>query len=180
MSHDYPARRGTSTPPEPDGPAVPGAVESYLICDAEKGELRWTATRGKARAGALAGSTAANGYQYIKLQGKGYLAHRVIWFFAHGVWPSGSLDHINGDRSDNRIANLREVSARGNAENMRRPGRANTSGFLGVSRVKESNRWLATIRANGRSISLGYFGTPEEAHATYVQAKRRLHAGCTI
>ncbi len=89
-----------------------------------------------------------------------------------------TIDHINGDKVDNRLENLRLVSHGENLQNIRKPMRNNTSGFLGVCR--SGGKFMATISVNGKSLNLGSFDKPEAAHAAYVAAKRRLHACCTI
>lgn len=127
--------------------------------------------------------TAGNnaGYRRVSFDSKRYMAHRVAWLYVHGTWPAQDIDHINGDRGDNRIANLRDVPNEINRENMRRPrGAATTSGLLGVFLHKQSGRWRARIQVKKKGIHIGMFDTPEEAHQAYLEAKRKLHEGCTI
>jgi hypothetical protein len=95
-----------------------------------------------------------------------------------GRWPNGVVDHINGDTSDNQWSNLRDVTHSVNCQNQRRAKRSNASGLLGVSFFDGKPR--ASISVDGRPIHLGTFDTPEAAHQAYVEAKRKLHAGCTI
>lgn len=90
------------------------------------------------------------------------LAHRAIWTIVHGEWPSGDIDHINGDPADNRLCNLRDVPHAENLKNM--SARAdNTSGFTGVSYQKSRGRWIAQISVGGTTRSLGTFCTAVEA-----------------
>jgi hypothetical protein len=105
-------------------------------------------------------------------------AHRWAWFLHYGTWPDGQIDHINGDKLDNRIQNLRLASPEINSQNQRRPMSTNKSGFLGVTKFR--GKFRANISATGKHQFLGSFDTPQEAHAAYVQAKRELHAGCTL
>jgi hypothetical protein len=111
----------------------------------------------------------------ISLDNIYYRAHRLAWLYVHDVWPDDQIDHINGCRDDNRIANLREVTNAQNMQNLHRPHSRNTSGYLGVHFVRERNRWGAQIRDNGRKRNLGHFATAEEASAAYLAAKRELH-----
>lgn len=147
-------------------------VMEQLSYDPETGELRWKVPScNSVKAGNVAGALAPDGYRCIKLGPKIFGAHRLAWFIVHGEWPDGEIDHINGIRDDNRIANLRDISRQGNVHNRRKSWSA--SGYLGVSR--NHGRWRASISVNGRTITIGNFGTPEEAHAAYLEAKRRLH-----
>ena len=98
--------------------------------------------------------------------------------YVNGSWPIGEIDHVNGDRGDNRIANLRDVDHKTNSQNERRARAINTSGFLGVS--KQGNKWQASIRHGGKQLYLGLFAAKEEAHSAYLAAKRLLHAGNTL
>lgn len=141
------------------------------------GRLMWIDPPGKAKVGDIAGSP-HNGYIQVGLFGRRYYAHRLAWFLHYGRWPQGELDHVNGNRADNRIENLREVTRDENAQNRRKAQGNNKLGVLGVYR--HSERFRAQIMAAGGRIHLGLFDTVEEAHAAYVAAKRRFHAGNTL
>jgi hypothetical protein len=103
-----------------------------------------------------------------------YLGHRLVWLYHNGCWPSKFLDHIDGDRENNRIENLREASRTDNNRNVSRQ-RNNTSGFKGVSLMKRDNVWIAQITVNRKNYYLGRFSTPEEAYAAYCKAAKELH-----
>lgn len=118
------------------------------------------------------------GYVAIRLDGRLYQAHRLAWLYMTGAWPAADVDHINGDRADNRWVNLRDVPHQANMQNQRRPRSDNKTGFLGVHRI--GDRFGAQIKGPRGWLGLGYFATPEEAHAAYLKAKRELHEGCTI
>lgn len=126
----------------------------------------------------IAGSMTGGRYWHIKLDGKKYQAHRLAWFHAYGEWPKGEVDHIDGDRLNNRIANLRDVPSTVNQHNLRRAFSNNKLGLLGVS--QKGNRFLAEIQVSRKKIHVGYFATAAEAHAAYVAAKRKHHEGCTL
>lgn len=104
--------------------------------------------------------------------------HRIAWLLVHGTLPA-QIDHINGDRQDNRLANLREVVGWSNQQNVRRPTVRNKLGVLGVS-SSGYGRFFATITSKGKTVHLGTHDTAELAHAVYVKAKRELHAGNTL
>lgn len=99
-------------------------------------------------------------------------AHRVAWAVHHGEWPTHQIDHINGDRTDNRIANLRDVPNAENAKNMR-PKSTNTSGVTGVFFAKHVQKWTAQIRHGGRTRHLGLFSEKREAVAARRIAERQ-------
>ena len=129
------------------------------------GKLYWKIDHPKkrTRAGDLAG-TLNKGYLFTKIDGKIYPNHRLIFFLHHGYWPK-IVDHINRDTQDNRIENLREVTAAGNALN-RGVRKDNKLGIMGV-RLHRSGRYEAIFMGK----SLGYFDTTEEASKTYEEAK---------
>lgn len=105
---------------------------------------------------------------------KDYLfAHRVAWAIHYGRWPVDQLDHINGDKSDNRISNLREVTNAQNAKNTKRH-RDNKSGRTGVFQLQHRNVWLAFIMSGGKRQHLGHFRTFEDACAARSAAEREL------
>lgn len=111
----------------------------------------------------------SHGYIAVNLNGERFLAHRVIWLMSTGKWPKEQLDHINGNRSDNRIKNLRECN---NSENNRAVGikSSNTSGFKGVTFNKASGKYFAYIRVNYKRIHLGVWNTAKEAAVSYNKA----------
>jgi hypothetical protein len=112
-------------------------------------------------------------YIVIRVNGITYRAHRLAWYYVYGSMPDGQLDHINGDKTDNRICNLRLATP---AENISNRGLQynNSSGYKGVTRLK-SGRWSANIRNDGCRNHLGTFDTAEQAHAAYCEAARDLH-----
>ena len=150
-----------------------------LRYDPYTGAFTWAVSPGRrVRAGTPAG-TESDGYRQVCYGGKVYKAHRLAWFLVYGAWPSEQVDHRNGVRDDNRIANLRAVGFEGNAQNIRVAYKNNvTSGMLGVTRRRK--KWEAAIMCRGVKHYLGVFATPEDAHAAYVEAKRKLHDTCTI
>lgn len=130
------------------------------------------------RAGDKAGCIGRNGYVQIAIEGKIYLAHRLAFALMTDSWPPEDVDHINGQRSDNRFSNLRLATRGVNMQNRRGANPNSKSGLLGTS--KSGNHWVARIFTNGKATKFGRFDTPEEAHAAYIDAKRVVHAGCTI
>lgn len=129
---------------------------------------RWNGIWANQRALAHKGS---DGYFKGKIWGIPVRAHRVIWAMAHGNWPENDIDHINHDRSDNRLANLRVVSRAENLRNMTKR-RDNTSGVAGVTWKKSSGRWNASIFTGGKRRHLGYFDTIAEAARARSDAER--------
>jgi hypothetical protein len=121
-----------------------------------------------------AGCASASGYRQIWFQGRQHMEHRVAWFLHYGEWPKEQVDHINGVRSDNRIANLRGATPSQNLRNRPRP-RNNTSGHKGVSWNTGRQAWLATIRYEGTNKNLGYFAAREDAAAAYNRAALKYH-----
>jgi hypothetical protein len=115
------------------------------------------------------------------IDGVRYQAHRLAWFYVNRCWPRGVIDHEHGHTENNRIANLRDVTRRINQQNQRRPHKDSRTGFLGVTKLKDTGRYQANIASvDGIKHSLGCFDTPEEAHKVYVEEKRRIHEGCTL
>lgn len=152
-----------------------------LSYDAETGVFTWIASQsGRVKVGDVAGCDNGLGYLQIRYRDKNYRAHRLAWFITHGKWPDGDIDHINGKRSDNRIANLRDVSRSVNLQNQRKPRAGSKSGFLGVGWNKSRGKWMAYINIDGKVKYLGYFDDPAIAHEAYLTAKRSAHKGCTI
>lgn len=139
----------------------------------------WRVDVSNIKKGRTAGTVnGARGYRQIRVDKRVVMEHRLVWLRVYGAFPKGEIDHINGDHGDNRIENLRDVSAGVNMQNLRVPRRTNKIGLLGVTR--SGKRFRATIRTNGKAKYLGSFDTPDEAHEAYINAKRSMHVGCTI
>lgn len=138
----------------------------------ETGDLTWRVSRSGVRPDRLTGRTRRNGYAFVFVSGKFYLAHRVAWAVHTGSWPTTNVDHINGIKCDNRWCNLRLATKSQNGMN-RGVQSNNTSGFKGVSRNR--NRWSASIHIAGRKRHLGTYDTPEEAYAVYCKTASELH-----
>lgn len=154
-------------------------LRELLDYNPESGILTWrVAASAKAPAGAVAGGPDSSGYTKIGLLGRDYRAQRLAWLHHYGEWPKGQVDHIDGNPANNAIANLRDVPQTMNQQNQRKAHAHNSHGFMGVSRL--GKKWQARIKVGAERLYLGVFATPEHAHAVYLDAKRRLHVGCTI
>lgn len=121
-----------------------------------------------------------NGYARITILGRRYYAHRLAWFYMTGEWPSMEIDHRNGDRSDNRWDNLRDVAPLVNKQNKRSASVSSKSGILGVSWDAPRRAWVARIKVGMVYKYLGRFDDIEAARHAYLAAKRKFHEGCTI
>lgn len=156
-------------------------LRALLEYDPETGVFKWRVSRKGpgAKAGGAAGWTRSDGYVSIKINGHKHWAHRLAWLYVYGVWPQHGIDHIDGNSSNNAIVNLRDVPHMVNLHNVRRERSNKTSGL--PKGVKRNGRgFAARITAHGKTLSLGQFATPQEAHSAYLVAKRALHEGCTI
>jgi hypothetical protein len=137
-----------------------------LNYDPDAGVFTWKVSRGNRVAGSVAGTIDNNGYCRIKFGSKLELAHRLAWLWAHGKWPQNQIDHINGNRSDNRIHNLRDVSRALNGMNRHRPNPNNRVGLIGVDRQRNGK-----FRATFCRKHLGIFATASEAEVAVTNAR---------
>lgn len=154
-------------------------LKERLSYNPEDGTFTWIDSRCYSRKnGQKAGYSKTKRYVEIEIDGLSYGAHRLAWLFMTGAWPKDYVDHIDCDPSNNRFGNLREATHQQNSQNTKRPSQNNTTGFLGVS--KKGLKWRSSIRIHNKLIHLGYFFTPDEAHAAYLKAKRKLHPFGTI
>lgn len=129
---------------------------SVLEYNPETGVFKWKVTTSpKAVAGSLAGYI-NNGYLKIGINGKQYPAHRLAWFYYYKEWPKNQIDHIDRNRQNNAITNLRDVSGSVNAHNQTIDS-TNTSGAKGVYYSHQKQRWVAYIIVNRKNIYLGHF-----------------------
>lgn len=145
----------------------------------QTGVFRWSESAHKPLIGKIAGNPNSNGYIKFSIGGRTYMAHRLAWLYVYGKWPTNTIDHMDGDRTNNRISNLRDVTQLVNRQNVRRTVSGKDSP-LGVTLHKKSQRWQAQIRVHGKSVYLGLFDCKNEAHNAYLAAKRAFHDGCLI
>jgi hypothetical protein len=146
-----------------------------LNYDQQSGAFTWRNAKSRPDLeGKKAGYVDAQGYVRIQLRGVDFAAHRLAWFYMTGNWPQ-EIDHINGERSDNRWQNLREADRLINTQN--RVTKASSSGYVGVSRYNKSGMWKAQIAVNRQKFFLGSFADPKDAHDAYLKAKADMHVG---
>ena len=142
--------------------------------DGESGVLRWRKRVAfRIRIGDIAGSFhEATGYRVVQIGPKKYRAHRIVMAMVTGEWPSGEVDHINGNRADNRPANLRPSTRAQNMMNKSRY-RSNKSGIKGVCWSRSHGKWHAQISIDRKVIGLGFFDEINEAADAYRLAAER-------
>lgn len=135
------------------------------LCEVS-GRIFWTSRptpKTRIEIGQEAGTLHYSGYKQFSFRGSFYAAHRVAWMLHHGSWPTGFIDHLNGDRSDNRPANLRVVSTR---ENHRNRSRHRDGHQCGASRLPHG-KWMANIHVNGKRYYLGTYDAEHQAASVY-------------
>lgn len=150
-------------------------LKENLYYDPETGLFTWLIPAQRRRLTKEAGHKSSDGYTHVFFRGTLYRAHRLAWFYVHGEFPVGFLGHINGDRSDNRIENLRVADNFQNSHNAQIAAN-NATGFKGVSYCKTHKKYRAQCAVNKVNAFLGYFDTPEEASAAYEDFAREHHA----
>lgn len=138
------------------------------------GVFTWKVNKHRAYAGDVAGCENNSGYIKIGINNHEYRAHRLAWFYVHGKWPTSDIDHIDMNKSNNAISNLRLASK---TENRQHVGirKHNKCGFKGVWFDEKRKHFRVEIKNNKKRIYLGSFATPEEAHAAYCEAAKKLH-----
>jgi hypothetical protein len=152
---------------------IPEDIGDYVRYDGKN--LYWTVDRKPYKSlGKISGSVSENGYMRLMFRGKKYLSHRVIWFLVNKEQPPEYLDHINNDRLDNRIENLRAVSSKQNTYNTVLNIK-NTSGVKGVSWHKHTGKWQARMRINDKEQYLGIFDNIEDAERVMKETREKIH-----
>lgn len=138
-------------------------LKILLKYDKKTGIFKWKRIKSKRiKFGDIAGGKIGCGYISIRIKGRAYLAHRLAWLYVYGKFPKNTIDHINHNKIDNRICNLRDISLQENLKNQ--PLRkTNKSGIAGVFFHKARKQWQAYYSENGKAKHLGWFFKKEEA-----------------
>ena len=153
-------------------------LKELLKYSPDTGELVWVAqSSNRIKVGEVAGTMLTNGYLNISIDGQRYRAHRLAWLYVYGDLPINQIDHINRNKIDNRIVNLREVSNKENHRNMPLQ-RNNKTRISGVGWCRSQGRWRSHITVDGRFIHLGYRDSMLDAAAIRKSAeyKHGFHA----
>jgi len=163
--------------PRPRKPLAHERLKAVLVYDPKTGKFFWTArTAHRIHIGDEAGGVnTSDGYRYIRIDGQLYAAHRLAIFYETGSWPLFETDHKNTSRDNNEFVNLREATRSQNAANTKRPI-TNTSGVKGVHWARNERKWVAAIKVNGRTKTLGYFIDIDKARLAYQRAAH-VHFG---
>lgn len=155
-------------------------LREILEYSPDTGDFRWKVRLSQGtRVGDIAGAVGTTGYLLIGIRRNRYYGHRLAWLYVHGQWPHGEIDHRDGDRANNRISNLRITDRSVNMQNVTRVDKNSRSGLLGVH-IGKSGRISSRIMLRRKTINLGNFDSPEDAHEAYLQAKRKIHEGNTL
>jgi hypothetical protein len=153
-------------------------LKRQLSYDPETGALtRRIRSSNRIKIGDEAGTASPDGYRRVWVGGKLYLAHRLAWLYVHGAWPTGELDHIDGQKANNRLANLRDVPHQMNVQNLKIARKDSKSGVLGVHWEPSKHRYVAQSSLNGKRTFLGHFKTISEAEKVVVEFKQQNHPG---
>jgi hypothetical protein len=159
-----------------DGLAV-SVARAVWTYEADTGVIRWVGGIKGIPAGGVAGGAKGGphgAYSRVTFGGRRIYCHRLAWALHYGEWPKASIDHVNGDKGDNRIVNLRLADQAQNGHN-RGANSNNKAGLKGVCFHRGTGKWKAEIMARGKRRHLGLFQTPKEAHAAYSAAAASLH-----
>jgi hypothetical protein len=154
-------------------------ARKFVLYEPETGVFYYTSRRSNAtRKDALAGTNTPRGARKVYLAGRQYLAHRVAFLLMTGQWPTHVIDHIDGDPSNNRWANLRDVPQKTNSYNVRSiPAHKKHSTLMGAHWCAQGQLWKSSIKVDGKVIRLGVFDTERQASDAYIAAKRKYHPG---
>lgn len=128
----------------------------------------------RSKAGDMVGNLSGAGYQQFSIDGRMYQSHRLAWLYVYGEYPSLDIDHINGIKTDNRIANLRLATESQNGFNVGIRS-DNKSGFKGVHKDSKSGKWVAEAKIHGKKFRLGRFGDAEDAANAYKVFASKAH-----
>lgn len=149
-------------------------LKERFLYDEESGNLIWRVppTSRKDFKGKPVSGKHTSGYLVVNLHGFQYLVHRLIYFMNFNYWPE-FIDHIDGNRTNNKLTNLRSATRRENNQNTERHRKG---ALLGIYLIKSNNTWGSRITINGKRVHLGVFKTDVEAHKAYMAKLQEVEA----
>ena len=151
-------------------------LRTLLHYDPDTGVLTWRAKPSRGiKVGRQAGTPTSEGYLALQIDKKKMYAHRAIWMYVHGVWPSEEIDHINHVRNDNKLCNLRLANRLENSHNTRKHAKS-LSGHKGVAWHSRNKKWQVQMRFCGKSYYVGQFSNLQDAVQARLQAETKLYA----
>jgi hypothetical protein len=154
-------------------------LRELLTYDPETGIFTNKVKRGnRGIQGAVTGSLRSNGYIAIAVEATVYYSHRLAWLYMTGDWPKFDIDHKDGNKTNNRFENLRDVTTTVNTQNRRKAKSDSSTGVIGVT--KHRDKFTAWIAVNKKKIYLGVFDILKEGSRAYLEHKRKYHEGCLI
>lgn len=148
-------------------------LKELVSYDKETGNFFRLVAVANIKTGLVIAKPAKNGYVRMHIDGHLYYLHRLAWFYENNEWPV-AIDHIDGNKINNKLCNLRAATCGENLQNISTKTKA-ISGFKGAYFHPKAKNWQAKIMLNGKTKSLGYYKTPEEAHEAYIDGKKKLH-----
>lgn len=149
-------------------------IKNNLLYDPDIGELHWTCEGGFNRdISKTAGTVLGDGYKAISTTFGVIKVHRICWYLHYGYWPDNYLDHVDGDKTNNRITNLRLVTNQQNSFNSK-PHKDGSSKYKGVTFDKKNGKWFSRICRDGKTKFLGYFTEEKDAAIAYNKAAKEL------
>jgi hypothetical protein len=147
-------------------------LKSILDYNLDTGVFTWKVNKAKRiKIGDIAGWL-SDGYKKIEINDKQYTAHRLAWLYVNGEMPKDLIDHIDNDRSNNKISNLRESTHQTNSENYKTP-KTNKSGVKNVSWYKSLNKWVVSISVRKTKKTIGYFDDLEFAELVAIETRNK-------
>jgi hypothetical protein len=147
-------------------------LKSILDYNQDTGVFTWKVNKSKrTKSGAVAGWL-SDGYIKIEINSKQHKAHRLAWLYVHGEMPKSLIDHIDCNRSNNKISNLRQSTHQTNSENYKTP-RTNKSGVKNVSWYKSLNKWVVSMSVKKTKKTIGYFDDIEFAELVAIEARNK-------
>jgi len=152
-------------------------INEWVSYDKETGVFTWKKDKPRRfKSGDRAGVVNGVGYEWMSIPCcRRLYSHRIAWFIANNQWPDGDIDHINGEKLDNRLCNLRVATRSQNNQNRYKKSANKSTDMIGVSKRSDYDAYDARIHVNGKQKCLGTFKTAHDARKAYLAAKEKLH-----